>query len=149
MSEKRRDQRGRILKTGESHRKDGLYMFRYTDTRKQRRYIYARSLEELRRKEAEIQRDLADGIDYAAGEMTVLELVTRYMDLKRTLKENSYRAYDTVINRMRKDPFSQKQSPPTPRPGSSPSTTGGTNRAPSARCSAWSAPPLKWLWTMT
>ena len=50
MSEKRRDQRGRILKTGESHRKDGLYMFRYTDTRKQRRYIYARSLEELRRK---------------------------------------------------------------------------------------------------
>ena len=85
MSEKRRDQRGRILKTGESHRKDGLYMFRYTDTRKQRRYIYARSLEELRRKEAEIQRDLADGIDYAAGEMTVLELVTRYMDLKRTL----------------------------------------------------------------
>ena len=109
MSEKRRDQRGRILKTGESHRKDGLYMFRYTDTRKQRRYIYARSLEELRRKEAEIQRDLADGIDYAAGEMTVLELVTRYMDLKRTLKENSYRAYDTVINRMRKDPFSQKQ----------------------------------------
>ena len=67
MSEKRRDQRGRILKTGESHRKDGLYMFRYTDTRKQRRYIYARSLEELRRKEAEIQRDLADGIDYAAG----------------------------------------------------------------------------------
>ena len=84
-------------------------MFRYTATRKQRRYIYARSLEELRRKEAEIQRDLADGIDYAAGEMTVLELVTRYMDLKRTLKENSYRAYDTVINRMRKDPFSQKQ----------------------------------------
>ena len=39
----------------------------------------------------------------------MLELVTRYMDLKRTLKENSYRAYDTVINRMRKDPFSQKQ----------------------------------------
>ena len=111
MSEKRRDQRGRILKTGESHRKDGLYMFRYTDTRKQRRYIYARSLEELRRKEAEIQRDLADGIDYAAGEMTVLELVTRYMDLKRTLKENSYRAYDTVINRMRKDPLQPKADP--------------------------------------
>ena len=146
MSEKRRDQRGRILKTGESHRKDGLYMFRYTDTRKQRRYIYARSLEELRRKETEIQRDLADGIDYAAGEMTVLELVTRYMDLKRTLKENSYRAYDTVINRMRKDPFSQKQirqiKPSDARPGSSPSMTRDTNRAPSAQCSAWSAPPL-------
>lgn len=153
MSEKRRDQRGRILKTGESHRKDGLYMFRYTDTRKQRRYIYARSLEELRRKEAEIQRDLADGIDYAAGEMTVLELVTRYMDLKRTLKENSYRAYDTVINRMRKDPFSQKQirqiKPSDAKAWFVSLHDRGTNRAPSARCSAWSAPPLKWLWTMT
>ena len=109
MSEKRRDQKGRILKTGESQRNDGHYMFRYTDIHKKRRYVYAKTLEELRQKEADIQRDTVDGIDYAAGEMTVIELVTRYMDLKRTLKENSYRAYDTVINRMRKDPFSQKQ----------------------------------------
>ena len=48
-------------------------------------------------------------IDYAAGEMTVIELVTRYMNLKRSLKENSFRAYDSVINRIREDPFGQKQ----------------------------------------
>ena len=29
--------------------------------------------------------DLADGIDYAAGEMTVADLVDRYMNLKRGL----------------------------------------------------------------
>lgn len=43
------------------------------------------------------------------GEMTVIELVTRYMNLKRSLKENSFRAYDSVINRIREDPFGQKQ----------------------------------------
>ena len=109
MSEKRRDQKGRILKTGESQRNDGHYMFRYTDIHKKRRYVYAKTLEELRQKEADIQRDTVDGIDYAAGEMTVIELVTRYMNLKRSLKENSFRAYDSVINRIREDPFGQKQ----------------------------------------
>lgn len=109
MSEKRRDQKGRILKAGESQRNDGHYMFRYTDIHKKRRYVYAKTLEELRKKEAEIQRDTVDGIDYAAGEMTVIELVTRYMNLKRSLKENSFRAYDSVINRIREDPFGQKQ----------------------------------------
>lgn len=109
MSEKRRDQKGRILKTGESQRNDGHYMFRYTDIHKKRRYVYAKTLEELRQKEADIQRDTIDGIDYAAGEMTVIELVTRYMNLKRSLKENSFRAYDSVINRIREAPFGQKQ----------------------------------------
>ena len=109
MSEKRRDQKGRILKTGESQRNDGHYMFRYTDIHKKRRYVYAKTLEELRQKEADIQRDTVDGIDYAAGEMTVIELVTRYMNLKRSLKENSFRAYDSVINRIREAPFGQKQ----------------------------------------
>lgn len=42
MSEKRRDQKGRILKTGESQRNDGHYMFRYTDIHKKRRYVYAK-----------------------------------------------------------------------------------------------------------
>ena len=109
LSEKRRDQKGRILKTGESQRNDGHYMFRYTDIHKKRRYVYAKTLEELWQKEANIQRDTVDGIDYAAGEMTVIELVTRYMNLKRSLKENSFRAYDSVINRIREDPFGQKQ----------------------------------------
>lgn len=42
---------------------------------------------ELRRKEADIQRDLADGVDYAAGEITVAELVDRFINLKRGLKQ--------------------------------------------------------------
>lgn len=93
MSEKRRDNKGRVLKDGES----------------QRRCIYAKSLTELRRKEADIQRDLADGLDYAAGEITVSELVDRYINLKRGLKPNSMRAYGSAVNRVHSDPFGQRK----------------------------------------
>lgn len=44
MFEKRKDSRGRILKDGESQRKNGSYMYRYTDIHKKaaicvRKYI--------------------------------------------------------------------------------------------------------------
>ena len=109
MTEKRRDNKGRVLKDGESQRKNGTYDYRYTDIHKKRRCIYAKSLTELRRKEADIQRDLADGVDYAAGEITVGELVDRYIKLKRGLKQNSMRAYGSAVNRVHSDPFGQRK----------------------------------------
>ena len=48
------------------------------------------------------------GIDYAAGEMTVADLVDRYMNLKRGLKPNSLRSYNTAVKRIHADPFGQK-----------------------------------------
>ena len=99
MSEKRKDSRGRILKDGESQRKNGTYMYRYADIHKRRKYVYAKTLEDLRKQEELVKRDLADGIDYAAGEITVAELVDRYFSLKRGLKQNSLRAYGTAIKR--------------------------------------------------
>ena len=110
MSEKRKDKKGRIFRSGEGQRPNKTYFYCYhRNGDKKWCYVYAPTLEELRQKEEVIQRDLLDGIDYAAGEMTVIELVTRYMNLKRSLKENSFRAYDSVINRIREDPFGQKQ----------------------------------------
>ena len=109
MAEKRKDNKGRVLKDGESQRKNGTYDFRYTDNQKKRRCVYAKTLNELRKKEEEIRRDLADGIDYAAGEITVAELVDRYINLRRGLKANSMRAYGTAIKRIHADPFGQKQ----------------------------------------
>ena len=108
MSEKRKDSKGRVLKDGESQRANGTYDYRYTDIHKKRRCIYAKSLTELRKKEEELWRDLADGIDYAAGEMTVADLVDRYMNLKRGLKPNSLRSYNTAVKRIHADPFGQK-----------------------------------------
>ena len=108
MPEKRKDNKGRVLKDGESQRANGTYDYRYTDIHKKRRCIYAKSLTELRKKEDELWRDLADGIDYAAGEMTVADLVDRYMNLKRGLKPNSLRSYNTAVKRIHADPFGQK-----------------------------------------
>lgn len=50
---------------------------------------------------------MADGIDYAAGEITVSDLVDRYMNLKRDLSENTRRGYGTVINRIKESDFGQ------------------------------------------
>ena len=70
MSEKRKDNKGRILRTGESQRKDLIYQYRYTDIRGKRQTVYSSDLKELREKEKEIQKQLDDGIDYAAGKIT-------------------------------------------------------------------------------
>lgn len=43
---KRKDNKGRVLKTGESQRKDGQYMYRYTDILGKRRTIYSWRLTE-------------------------------------------------------------------------------------------------------
>lgn len=72
MSEKRRDSKGRILRTGERQRKNGMYEFRYTDANKKRRSIYDMDLMKLRQKEDEIKLLRHEGIDYAGGEITVI-----------------------------------------------------------------------------
>ena len=41
MSEKRRDNRGRILKTGESQRTDGRYLYKYIDTFGEPQSVYS------------------------------------------------------------------------------------------------------------
>ena len=51
MAQRRRDNKGRILKEGESQRKDGSYDYRWRDKKGKRHAIYGRTLEELREKE--------------------------------------------------------------------------------------------------
>lgn len=86
MPEKRKDNKGRVLRTGESQRKDLLYQYRYTDIRGKRQTIYASSLKELRNKEGEMQRWADEGLDYAGGNITVVELVERYISLKKGVR---------------------------------------------------------------
>ena len=59
MAEKRKDSKGRVLKTGENQRKNGTYDYRYTDDRGKLRCVYAKTLEALRKKEETIQWDMA------------------------------------------------------------------------------------------
>lgn len=81
----------------------------YTDVKGTVRYVYSPTLEELRVKEDVIQYDLRDGIDYAASEITVAELVSRYINTKRGLSQNSKRAYGTAVKIIENDPFGARQ----------------------------------------
>lgn len=109
MAEKRKDKKGRILKDGESYRSDGRYMYRYMDIRGNRKCIYAQTLSELREKEQLIQRDLQDGIDYAAGSITVLALVERYIPQRQGVRYNTKVGYNFVLNLLKKEDFAYRQ----------------------------------------
>jgi integrase len=105
MSEKRKDSKGRILRTGESQRKDLTYQFRYTDVTGKRRTIYAKDLKELRQQEEKIQKDIDDGIHYCEGNINVIELVERYVSLKQGVRHATKVGYNFVLNLIRKEDF--------------------------------------------
>ena len=109
MAEKRKDKKGRILRTGESQRSDLTYQYRYKNLQKKWQYVYAPTLEELREKEAVIQKDINDGINYAAGRVTVSELLERYISLKQGARYNTRVEYKTVLNLVKKETFGQRQ----------------------------------------
>ena len=105
MSEKRKDNKGRILRTGESQRKDLIYQYRYTDIRGKRQTVYSADLKELREKEKEIQKQLDDGIDYAAGKINVIQLLERYISIKQGVRYNTKVGYNFVLNLVKKEDF--------------------------------------------
>ncbi len=122
MSGKRRDNKNRILRNGESQRKDGRYAFKYVDANGQVQFVYSWKLEKtdktptgkrddisLREKEKMIQRDLYDGIVPNGGEMTVLQLVEKYVLQKTGVRHNTEAGYKTVINIIKKDSFGKQR----------------------------------------
>lgn len=106
---KRKDNKGRVLKTGESQRKDLIYQYRYTDCRGKRQTIYASTLQELRQKEKEIQKQEDDGIDYGAGQITVIELLEKYIGLKKGVRYNTQVGYQFVLNLVKKEDFGYRK----------------------------------------
>lgn len=71
--------------------------------------MYAPTLEELRRKEAAIQKDISDGIDYAAGRITVIELLERYISLKQGVRYNTKVGYSFVFNLVKSEDFGHRR----------------------------------------
>lgn len=115
MSEKRRDNKGRILQKGESQRSDNRYMFRYTDIFGKTQTIYSwrlvrsdsvpygkRDNGALRDLKKQILRDLNDGIAPNGNEYTVLDLVKKYVSQKAGVKETTYAGYKTTMNYLSK-----------------------------------------------
>lgn len=122
MSEKRRDSKNRILRNGESQRKDGRYAFKYIDSTGKQQFIYSWKLEKtdklpqgkrqdisLREKEKAILKDLDDKIVPRGGEMTVLELVRKYILQKTGVRHNTEANYNFVLNIIKKEDFGAKR----------------------------------------
>ena len=61
MSEKRRDNRGRILRNGESQRQDGRYAYKYKDLNGDTKFVYSWRLEKTTAHRPERQENLRCG----------------------------------------------------------------------------------------
>ena len=107
VSEKRRDNKKRILNNGESQRKDGKYEFKYVDANGVRRSAYSWKLVDtdkvpegkrcdmsLREIEKQIRRDLEDGIStHNANSKTLNDLYDAYIESKSELKQSTRTNY--------------------------------------------------------
>ena len=109
MYERRKDPKGRVLREGEGYRKtDNLYTYRYRDMQGKVKAVYARDLKQLRVKEDAIKKEIDDGLDYAAGAITVIELVEKYVALKEGVRYNTKVGYNFVLNLIRKEDFAYR-----------------------------------------
>ena len=116
---KRRDNKGRILHTGETQMPDGRYRFKYTDSTGKVRAVYSYRLERhdrmpkdikkhgpsIRELEHQIEADLFDKIIPCGGNLTVLDLVEKYVATKTSVRRTTWAGYKTVINILKRDEF--------------------------------------------
>lgn len=122
MSEKRRDKKGRILRNGECQRENGLYQYDYIDINGKAKCLYSWKLEptdplpqgkrkckSLREKEREVQRDIDDNIIPRGGNLTVLQLVNKYILQKTGVRESTRVGYKTVVNILKKEEFGARR----------------------------------------
>ena len=121
MAERRRDARNRLLRQGESIRKDGRYQFKYHVNGKPH-FFYSWRLEDtdrlpvgkkpclsLRAMEKQLGVDMATLSDPLGQNMTVLELVNRYLRTKTGVRPNTKMNYGFVCNLLKKESFAEQK----------------------------------------
>lgn len=118
---KRRDSKHRVLRRGESIRADGKYQFKYYVNGKPK-FVYSWRLEptdklpqgkkpclSLRELEKQIGYDLDSQMDPTRKNMTVMELVERYLATRTGVKPSTLSNYKFVRNLLSKEDFSGKK----------------------------------------
>lgn len=116
MNEKRRDNKGRVLRNSESQRPDGKYEFKYLDAFGRRRSVYSwklvstdklppgkRACEPLRDIEKRLSRDFDDGIDAHKAYKTTLndyydEYIATKIELKAITRTNYQYMYKKFVS---------------------------------------------------
>ncbi|MBY1076864.1 site-specific integrase [Clostridioides difficile] len=118
---KRQDSKGRNLRLGESQRKDGRYVYKYTDIFGKPQFVYAWKLvptdktptgkrddKSLREKEKQIKKDLDDGIDTIGGKKTVCQLYAKKNNQKKKIKRNTEIGRQYLMNALENDPLGMR-----------------------------------------
>lgn len=104
--ERRKDNKGRVLKEGESQRKDGMYQYRYTDKFGKRKYLYSKDLKELRKQEEDLKRTIALYGTVVNTNITLSEVVSRYFEVHKSSLVSDTRLYhEFLINKFNDDDF--------------------------------------------
>ena len=114
--EKRRDSKGRLLKSGESQRPDGRYAYKYMDTFGNPKFVYSWKLVptdkipagkrpdlSLREKIKQIQKDLDDGIDTIGKKMTVCQLYAKYIRQRGNVKRGTKKSRQQLMKLLSDD----------------------------------------------
>lgn len=117
----RRDSKRRVLRPGESIRVDGKYQYKYHIDGKPH-FVYSWKLEptdklppgkkpclSLRELEKQVNSDLDRLLNITDGNMTVCELVDRYLRTKTGVRQSTRTGYATVQRVLAKEPFGQKK----------------------------------------
>ncbi len=122
MSEKRKDNKGRILRNGEIQEANGRYRFKYVDVFGDSKYVRSWRLDvhdpvpagkkmepSLRELEKQIAADMIDQIVPEGGKLTVSDLVEKYVLLRKGVRPSTEAGYKTVINLLKRDPFGKQR----------------------------------------
>ena len=116
----RRDSKRRVLRPGESVRADGKYQYKYHIDGKPH-FVYSWKLEptdklpkgkkpclSLRELEKQVNTDLDLLVNIVDGQMTVCELVDRYLKTKTGVRQSTKQGYVTVQRLLAKEAFGKK-----------------------------------------
>ena len=122
MSNKRKDNKGRVLHSGEYQQANGRYRYKYFDGPGKARYLYSWRLDKmdrmpegkrngpsLREKIKDLRTTQLYNIAMDGGNLTVLELVKRYTATKIGVRESTKAGYRTTINLLTTDSFGQRR----------------------------------------
>ena len=120
-TKQRRDAKHRVLRRGESIRDNGKYQFKYQVDGKPH-FVYSWRLEptdpqpvgkkpclSLRELEKQIGYHLDSKLDPLGRNITVEELINRYLATKTGVKPNTQMNYNFVRNLMKNEPFNRKK----------------------------------------
>ena len=104
--QKRKDPNGRVLRDGERYRKIADdYSFRWTDKIGKRHEVYAKTLNDFRIKEAEIMRDISEGIRTHDRNITVNDLFNAWREDKKGLRSSTKGNYTYMYEQYVQDSF--------------------------------------------